>query len=148
MHVADFMTPEPFCVHRRERLSQLVEVFEHHGVFQIPVIDDSNVIVGIVSNHDVGLTLARERKLIPVLKVEDIMTANPITVSPSTPITDAIDILCESRFGALPVVVNEHVVGILSARDLLRRFAAKLRESSRTDVTLSAGQSYALGTRA
>ncbi len=148
MQVADFMTPRPYCVDRREPLMQLMEVFEHHGIFQVPVVDESNALVGIISDQDVRRVLAAGAKTIPRLIVEDVMTPKPVTVTPATPITDAIDILCESRFGALPVVVGSHVVGILCARDLLKRYADRLREPSQYGSAIVEQAPFAHGTRA
>ena len=54
------------------------------------------------------------------LTARDIMTPNPITVSPRTPIVEASKILLEKRFNGLPVVSNEGVLlGILCQSDLV-----------------------------
>ena len=148
MQVAEFMTPRPYCVDRREPLTQIIEVFEHHGIFQVPVVDESNALVGIISDQDVRLVLAAGARSVPRLTVEDVMTHRPVTVTPATSIVDAIEILCEARFGAMPVVVNNHVVGILSARDLLKRYADRLREPSHYGSTAIEHSPFAHGTRA
>lgn len=49
----------------------------------------------------------------------DIMTKNPITVSPETTIVDAVKILLERRFNGLPVVKDGKLVGILCQSDLV-----------------------------
>lgn len=49
----------------------------------------------------------------------DIMTRNPITVSPETTITDAVKILLERRFNGLPVVKDGKLVGIICQSDLV-----------------------------
>ena len=49
----------------------------------------------------------------------DIMTKNPITVSPETSIVDAVKILLERRFNGLPVVKDGKLVGILCQSDLV-----------------------------
>jgi acetoin utilization protein AcuB len=47
------------------------------------------------------------------------MTREPLTVSPDTPLETAIGMMQQSRFGCLPVVENELVVGILTRSDLV-----------------------------
>ena len=54
------------------------------------------------------------------LTARDIMTPDPVTVTPETPIADASRILLERRFNGLPVVDDEgHLLGILCQSDLV-----------------------------
>lgn len=50
---------------------------------------------------------------------QDIMTRDPITVTPETSITDAVKLLLEKRFNGLPVVKDGKLVGILCQSDLV-----------------------------
>jgi acetoin utilization protein AcuB len=52
------------------------------------------------------------------------MTPNPITVSPETPAYRAAEMLSIYKFGALPVVDNEKLVGIITVTDFLDYFAS------------------------
>jgi acetoin utilization protein AcuB len=64
-----------------------------------------------------------QREEICSLTVKDIMTRDPLTVSPTSTIQDALLMIQNSRVGALPVVDDEgKLSGILSVRDLLRAF--------------------------
>jgi acetoin utilization protein AcuB len=57
------------------------------------------------------------------LKIDEIMTRNPITISPSHTIQDALLIIQDAKVGALPVAdENRILLGIISVRDLLRAF--------------------------
>jgi acetoin utilization protein AcuB len=57
------------------------------------------------------------------LKVDDIMTADPLAIRPNHTIQDALLLIHEKKVGAFPVVDdNNKLVGILSVRDLLRAF--------------------------
>lgn len=49
----------------------------------------------------------------------DIMTAEPVTVSPETSVTDASRLMVEHRIGSLPVVEGDAVVGIVTESDLI-----------------------------
>ena len=67
--------------------------------------------------------IAREREKLDHLKVEDIMTRNPKTISPMYTIQDALLMIQKEKVGAFPVVDDAgHLEGILSVRDLLRAF--------------------------
>jgi CBS domain-containing protein len=52
--------------------------------------------------------------------VADVMTPNPITVQPQTPLQEAIKILAERRISGLPVVdEGGELVGVISETDLM-----------------------------
>ncbi len=51
--------------------------------------------------------------------VSQIMTANPFTVQPDTPVTDAQDIMRREKVSRLPVLDHHKLVGIVSEKDLL-----------------------------
>ena len=52
--------------------------------------------------------------------VAEVMTANPLTTTPKTPITDVVKLLSERRISGLPVIDEQGVlVGIISETDLL-----------------------------
>jgi CBS domain-containing protein len=54
--------------------------------------------------------------------VRDVMTADPVTVTPATSVKDLADILITQRVGAVPVLtVGGKVAGIVTATDLLRK---------------------------
>lgn len=55
-----------------------------------------------------------------MLKARDIMTPNPVTIGPDTPITEAVKILLEKRFNGLPVVdADGALLGVLCQSDLV-----------------------------
>ncbi len=99
----------------------------------LPVVDDEGEeLVGIVSQRDLFRSaLARalgygeraQDRVIAMLVVKDVMTNDPVHVSPETPIPEAARILLEKRVGCLPVVQGGRLVGILSETDLLRLVA-------------------------
>jgi CBS domain-containing protein len=55
-------------------------------------------------------------------EVRDVMTADPVAVTPATPIKDLADILVTQRIGAVPVVTPQgRVAGVVAEADLLRK---------------------------
>jgi acetoin utilization protein AcuB len=70
--------------------------------------------------------------------VRDIMKADPLTVSSSTPTLEALDIMQANRVGCLPVVDGGQLVGILTSYDFLagaaRLFREHLAESSPSET--------------
>lgn len=134
MTVSDYMTPEPFVMSEGEPLAKVVDVLRRGGIRQIPITDGLNRLVGIVTDRDVlGAIGAQDPRRVK-LRARDIMTTELVTVTPTTTLEEALEILSRERFAALPVVVCGYVVGLLSKQDLLRRFLDLLREPSKASV--------------
>lgn len=53
------------------------------------------------------------------LNVRDIMTPDPVTATPDTPVTDIVDAIIEKRFSGLPVIEADQLVGLVEVGDLL-----------------------------
>lgn len=131
--VNDLMTVNPRIVHPDTPLRMVVELMRSEGCRQFPVLNNAGALVGIITDRDVRLAMnspivLRERwqdeTLLETATVASCMTPNPITVSPDTPAYRAAEMLSAYKFGALPVVEDGALVGIISVTDLLDRFAA------------------------
>jgi acetoin utilization protein AcuB len=70
---------------------------------------------------------ARERAL--RMPVRDVMTTEPIFISPNDDLEEAVELLIEEKIGGIPVVdETEGLVGIVTYIDLLRCFLNRIRE--------------------
>ena len=58
------------------------------------------------------------------MKVFDVMSKDPLTVSPSDTVGKAEDLMYENHYRQLPVVENKQLIGIVSDRDI-RSFLAQ-----------------------
>jgi acetoin utilization protein AcuB len=99
-----------------------------HRVRQLPVVDDDEQLVGIISDRDLRRPdwvdetpdIQHVYRLDDSVRVGDLMTAKPITLHTYDRVSKALKILRKHRFGALPVInKQERLVGVLSAMDLL-----------------------------
>ena len=99
----------------------------------LPVVDEDDFLVGIVTDRDIRSAMpstvlsetekAAEEIRLAAMKVKDIMTANPVTVSPTQTLEDALLMMQNLKVGAFPVVDQEgKLKGIISVRDLMRAF--------------------------
>ena len=59
------------------------------------------------------------------LRVGECMTPDPQCVSSSTPARDVADLLSLNKFGAMPVVDEGELVGMISYIDFLKHYAAE-----------------------
>lgn len=97
---------------------EALQVLERHGVGALLVMVGGKL-TGVVSERDYTRKVALQGKNSKEVKVADIMTANVITVSPSTRTRACMALMSQKRIRHLPVVDGETVVGMLSIRDLL-----------------------------
>jgi CBS domain-containing protein len=124
MLVEDCMIPNPLVVTRSEAIDAVADLIRRHGILQVPVVDIGNRLIGIITDRD--LRSAGESGKTIHLTAEDIMTREVHSVAPGEDVAEAMKTLCHYRFGSLPVVVGERVVGLISTHDLLRRLIGVL----------------------
>ena len=127
----DLMTIDPETVTQDVPLREVVTVMNRANIRQVLVVDGKKL-VGIVTDRDVRLVvnspLTTEEpldrlELLNDFTAQDCMTPNPRCVSPETPVHKVAELLSMYKFGALPVVKNDELVGIITVTDLLNQMA-------------------------
>jgi len=66
--------------------------------------------------------------------IKDVMTPNPATVEPSTPVVEAAKIMKQQDVGPVPVCENDRLVGVLTDRDIVLRVVAEGKDPQSTTV--------------
>lgn len=133
--VKDVMTSNVTTLKRNEQLTLADDVMRLGRIRHLPVLDDDGeTLIGIVSQRDlfrgalaqaIGYGEHARRKLLNTLVVKEIMTTDPITTTPDTPLVDAARILMERKIGCLPVVQAGRLVGILTEGDFVALVARR-----------------------
>ena len=85
----------------------------------MPVYRDGHL-AGIFSERDLLYCVAREGEAALRRTVKEVMTAPPITVSPSTEVIEALSLMTQRRIRHLPVEENGQVLGFVSIGDLVK----------------------------
>jgi acetoin utilization protein AcuB len=136
MRVADIMTEHPVTVRLNDSLRTAVEQMQAYNCRRLPVVNADGALVGIVTDRDTRLALHSpfvlgekwaEDALLDGVAVRECMTSAPITVEPTTDISDAINLMLVHRIGGLPVLRGETIVGIITSTDVMTAFARYLR---------------------
>lgn len=134
--VKHIMSSPVITLFAEQTLPLAEDVMRYKHLRHLPVIDDDRRLVGLVSHRDilraqisslVGLTPEQRRARQDDVKVSTLMTRDVWTVTPETLASVAGRTLLDHRFGCLPVVDGDRLVGILTERDFLR-FAVKALE--------------------
>lgn len=117
MKVEDLMSTAVITVLDTDTIEAAETEMKLGSMRHLPVIDQRQNLIGMLSSRDVLLALARGQKRV---HVGEFMTRKPVTVTPDTPVHRAIDLLLEHRFGSLPVVGSDgHLLGIVTETDFL-----------------------------
>lgn len=126
--VADHMARAPILVRAEASLSEAVALMDAHHVHGLPVVDETGVLVGVLSQTD--LNRARSTEYLwanwPGLAVRHLMTSPAVTVHRSTPLLVAARRMEELGIHRLVVVEDgdeTNPVGVLSMTDLIHALA-------------------------
>ena len=129
--VEDLMTVIPNTVTPQTTLRQVIDVMKTQSCRQLPVLENGRL-VGIITDRDVRLVMNsplvlhgrwQDEEILDHVTAESCMTPDPMTVTPDTPAYHAANMLSIYKFGALPVVDNGELVGIITVTDFLNYFA-------------------------
>jgi CBS domain-containing protein len=147
--VADVMSHDPIVVRVETPLDEAIRILAERRISGLPVVDDVDQLVGIISETDLmwretGVTPPAyimfldsviylenpgtyERDLHKALgqTVGEVMSKNPITISPDKTLKEAAQIMHDRSVHRLPVLDSAgQVIGILTRGDIIRAMAA------------------------
>jgi len=136
--VGQFMSTDLFTVQPDDLADLAASVMDWRHVRHVPVEDEAGHLVGLITHR--GLLRMMSNDLRTNGSVREIMVKDPITVSPSTPSLEAIEIMRRNRIGCLPVVEGTQLVGIVTSYDFLEA-SARLFQQHITSHEKAAGSS-------
>ncbi|MDB9460293.1 MAG: CBS domain-containing protein [Dolichospermum sp.] len=148
--VADVMSRDPILVRPQTPLKEAIQILAEKRISGLPVIDDAGKLVGIISETDLmwqetGVTPPAyimildsviylqnpgtyERDLHKALgqTVGEVMSKNPVAISPQKSLKEAAQLIQNHKVQRLPVLDNGgNVIGILTRGDIIRAMAAE-----------------------
>ncbi len=133
MFVDKSMTKEVVTIGGDAGILEARSLMDSHQIRHIPVVDNDGILIGIVTDRDIRSAMpsiimddfdsVKVRDRLADLKVRDIMTKDPICLTPTYTLQDAILLMQKKKVGAFPVVdEKKKLLGIISIRDLMRAF--------------------------
>lgn len=147
--VADVMSRDPIVVQAQTPLKEAIQILAERHISGLPVVDEGGKLAGIISETDLmwqetGVTppayimfldsviylknpATYERDLHKALgqTVGEVMSTNPITISPEKTLKEAATLMHDRSVHRLPVLDSAgQVIGILTRGDIIRAMAA------------------------
>ena len=148
----DFMEKFVFSVPPEVTVHELIRIFVSHNMSAIPVVDEDNHLIGIVSEGDLLYKKVRPHiprhldvlggtiyycgygryeksfKKILATKASDLMTEKTRCVTPDTPMSTITSLMIDEHLKTVPVVDEEkHLVGMITRHDILTVLAINER---------------------
>jgi acetoin utilization protein AcuB len=135
MFVEKWMTPNPLTVSPTDGISFVAMQMNRRKFRHFPVTEPTrtgNRLVGIVSKYDIARGFPNNLNPFSIEVFEDtvprpvstVMTKNVITTTPDCPIEEAAKILRNNRIGALPVIRENKLIGIITESDVFDAFVS------------------------
>jgi acetoin utilization protein AcuB len=148
-----WMTPDPVSVDPSTSLTDLATMMARRQFRHIPIVDADNKLVGIVTSADIlhafppelnpfsvsGADMLATQTLnahkLPVL-AHEIMTRDPLVIAPDAPIEAAAKLMRDRKIGALPVVRDGTLLGLVTKSDIFRALVS-IFESAPTGARIT-----------
>ncbi len=110
------MISNPVSIKRGKTVADALAIMADYKIGGIPVVDDENHLVGIVTNRDLRFQRQMDKL------IDDVMTSkNLVTTNQSTNLEAAADILQQHKIEKLPVVDNQNkLIGLITYKDITK----------------------------
>lgn len=118
MQAKDIMTRDSVTTTSNATIAEVVQLLLQNKISGIPVIDQNNDIIGVVTEKDIIVAYDFMRKTDGV--IDDFMSKEVIGVSEDTPVEDIGKMLVQKNIKLVPVLKDKKIVGIVSRRDVLK----------------------------
>ena len=131
MFVRLWMTENPITIITTESVATAQAVMEENGIRRLPVVDNAGELKGIVSVKDVynalpsivdGSSAGSGTTFSEGTSVAEIMTSGPMSVGSMTPLETVAKRMRQHKVGAMPVLDNGELIGIITESDIFRAF--------------------------
>jgi CBS domain-containing protein len=154
MRVGHFMMTKVVTIRPDATIADAAQLMLDRDISGLPVTDAAGHVVGIVTEHDLlrrhtagagwqplhWLQLlikrsdaAHESDRLSDVKVEEVMTRSPLTVTEDTPIGEACRLIEKHGIKRLPVTRDNILVGIIARGDFIRALSLALRKITHAD---------------
>ncbi len=110
------MIVEPITLHPGDRITKALELMKEHRISGLPVTEEDNRLVGILTSRDIRFESRLD------LPVREVMTKDLVTVPVGTPPEDAEELFHEHKIEKILVVdENFHLKGLITYKDILKK---------------------------
>ena len=134
----EIMSKNPLKVVVGTSIEDALRVLVNHRITGLPVVDKNDRMVGVLSEYDILLQVAKAKKSKRNIFSQPIQYSKKVFAIPeTTPLEKIMDIFVKTKFRRLPIVdSSKKLVGIVTRRDLMRVFYYRAKLEAVDEVTL------------
>ena len=135
MFVSMWMSKDLITANAEDSLSTIAELMRKHRIRRVPIVskDDAEKLLGIVSHTDVmhtfpldGAADSAPSEVVLNRRASDVMTENPLATVPDAPIELAAQLMRDHKIGALPVLYDGRLLGLITESDIFQAFVSMM----------------------
>ncbi len=109
------MIYDPITISKDNTVGDALKLMHDNKIGGIPVVNDSNILIGIVTNRDLRFQRDMSRK------IEEVMTCEGLVTTTNPDLSHAADVLLQNKIEKLPVVdASGKLVGLLTYKDITK----------------------------
>jgi len=124
----DIMTDNPTCCLPSDTIVAAARYMRDENVGSVPVVDDQQRLVGIITDRDVALRVVAEAYDPSGTTVQEIMTTHPVTCRPDAAMQRALDLKAQHQVRRILVVGDDRrLLGIIAQADIATRMDSPRR---------------------
>lgn len=131
--VREIMVSPVVTVYVNEPLSHVEEKLRRKGIRHVPVVDEYEHVVGLMSQRDLYRILSPhitdaglryDEEALNTFVLKHVMTKNPLTLRQEDTLSKAVDVMARLKYGCCPVVDSfGKIIGIVTESDVLKYLA-------------------------
>ncbi|MFB6498210.1 CBS domain-containing protein [Bacillus haynesii] len=110
------MSRQVATISSNQTVQEAAELMSRHNIGAIPVVDQG-VLKGMITDRDITLRTTAEGQD-GQTPVSNVMTTNVVSGNPNMSLEEASQLMAQSQIRRLPIIENNHLVGILALGDL------------------------------
>ncbi len=129
LKVNDLMTKKVFSLQEHDNVQTARSIMNLGRIRHIPIVDPEERFVGLLTHRDLlAVTISKladiedevQNEIDASIPIHEIMRRDVTTISPGVDLREAAELLLQHKYGCLPVVDKEKLVGILTEADFLK----------------------------
>jgi CBS domain-containing membrane protein len=127
--ISELMTTPVYSLRETDTLQSARVLMDQKRIRHVPITTGNNVFRGLITNRDVlantishlaDIDQATQNEIDAGIPLQEIMRTDVRTISPEDTVKEAANILYNHKYGCLPVVDKDKLVGIVTEADFLQ----------------------------
>jgi len=142
--IQEFMTEKPYTLRETDLITDARQIMTEKNIRHIPVTDSDKHLLGLVTQRDVlaatGPELMQESEADLNIKLADIMIRNVRVIGEDDSLRQAAVYMQSHKYGCLPVISNDCLVGIITDSDFVAIAINLLEQAEQSEEYLGAAE--------